>query len=59
MDRVGKVPVITNSGRQELLMDEPNSGIQFNGKKKEYLYSFKVFPYKICLTSMRKIVMLQ
>lgn len=28
MDRVGKVPVITNSVRQELLMDEPNFGIQ-------------------------------
>lgn len=45
MDRVGKVPVITNSVRQELLMDEPNSGIQFNEKKNIYIVS-KYFPTK-------------
>lgn len=45
MDRVGKVPVITNSVRQELLMDEPNSEIQFNEKNNIYIVS-KYFPTK-------------
>ena len=32
MDRVRKAPVITNSIRQELLMDEQTLGYQFNKK---------------------------